>query len=357
MTNQNVLDLRDVAAKGAELEGQSVTVEGWVRNHRKQKSIGFIEFFDGTVLAPMQIVYDDQVKDFAAVQAIRNGAAVRATGKLVPGRNGALEMQAAEIILEGDCTEDYPLQPKRHTLEFLRDIAYLRPRTRLFQAVFRVRSIAAQAVHNYFQNRGYVYVHTPLITANDAEGAGNTFTVTNQEMGKPYKAENDFFGKATALAVTGQLEAETYALAYKRVYTFGPTFRAENSNTKTHAAEFWMIEPEICFCDLNGLMDIEEDFLKSVVQEVLDKAMPELEFLQSYAKSNLIEKLQTLTQSHVARVTHAEAIDILQHATHPFEHPAVQGEDLFKEHEKYLTEEHFKSPRLQKCLWCLHQSF
>ena len=164
------------------------------------------------------------------------------------------------------------------------------------------------------------------------------------EFGKPYKAENDFFGRATALAVTGQLEAETYALAYKRVYTFGPTFRAENSNTKTHAAEFWMIEPEICFCDLNGLMDIEEDFLKSVVQEVLDKAMPELEFLQGYAKSNLIEKLQTLTKSHVARVTHAEAIDILQHATHPFEHPAVQGEDLFKEHEKYLTEEHFKSP-------------
>ena len=223
MANQNVLDLRDVAAKGAALEGQIVTVEGWVRNHRKQKSIGFIEFFDGTVLTPMQIVYDDKVKDFAAVQAIRNGAAVRATGKLVPGRNGALEMQAEEIILEGDCTEDYPLQPKRHTLEFLRDIAYLRPRTRLFQAVFRVRSIAAQAVHNYFQSRGYVYVHTPLITANDAEGAGNTFTVTNQEMGKPYKAENDFFGKATALAVTGQLEAETYALAYKRVYTFGPT--------------------------------------------------------------------------------------------------------------------------------------
>ena len=256
MANQNVLDLRDVAAKGAVLEGQIVTVEGWVRNHRKQKSIGFIEFFDGTVLTPMQIVYDDKVKDFAAVQAIRNGAAVRATGKLVPGRNGALEMQAEEIILEGDCTEDYPLQPKRHTLEFLRDIAYLRPRTRLFQAVFRVRSIAAQAVHNYFQSRGYVYVHTPLITANDAEGAGNTFTVTNQEMGKPYKAENDFFGKATALAVTGQLEAETYALAYKRVYTFGPTFRAENSNTKTHAAEFWMIEPEVAFNDLEDNMDL-----------------------------------------------------------------------------------------------------
>ena len=232
--------------------------------------------------------------------------------------------------------------PERQTQDAT--VPSLRADTVLAAMMHTSRSIAAQAVHNYFQSRGYVYVHTPLITANDAEGAGNTFTVTNQEMGKPYKAENDFFGRATALAVTGQLEAETYALAYKRVYTFGPTFRAENSNTKTHAAEFWMIEPEICFCDLNGLMDIEEDFLKSVVQEVLDKAMPELEFLQGYAKSNLIEKLQTLTQSHVARVTHAEAIDILQHATHPFEHPAVQGEDLFKEHEKYLTEEHFKSP-------------
>ena len=253
-------------------------------------------------------------------------------------------MQAQGIVLMGDCTEDYPLQPKRHSLEFLRDIAYLRPRTRLFQAVFRVRSIAAQAIHNYFQSRGSVYVHTPLITANDAEGAGNTFTVTTQEPGKPCKPEDDFFGRSTALAVTGQLEAETYALAFKRVYTFGPTFRAENSNTKTHAAEFWMIEPEICFCDLNQLMDIEEDFLKSVVREVLDKAMPELTFLQGYAKSNLIEKLNALLTSTVARVTHAEAIEILRSAPKQFEHEAVQGEDIFKEHEKYLTEEYFKSP-------------
>lgn len=342
--DHEVMDLRDIAANEPAFAGKTVTLQGWARNHRKQKNIGFIEFFDGTVLAPIQIVYDDQVKDFDGVKTIRNGAAVRATGKLVPGRGGALEMQAQEIALEGDCTEDYPLQPKRHTLEFLREIAYLRPRTRLFQAVFRVRSIAAQAIHNYFQDRGYVYVHTPLITANDAEGAGNTFTVTTQEMGKPYDAAQDFFGKNTALAVTGQLEAETYALAYKRVYTFGPTFRAENSNTKTHAAEFWMIEPEICFCDLQGLMDVEEDFLKAVVREVLDKAMPELTFLQGYAKSNLIEKLQTLTTSHVARVTHAEAINILKNAPKQFEHPAVHGEDIFKEHEKYLTEEHFKSP-------------
>ncbi len=342
--DKKVFDLREIAAQEKAFVGQTVTVQGWIRNHRKQKNIGFIEFYDGTVLAPMQIVYDEQVEDFAAVQALRNGAAIEATGVLVEGRGGALEMQARELTLMGDCTEDYPLQPKRHSLEFLRDIAYLRPRTRLFQAVFRVRSIAAQAIHNYFQSRGYVYVHTPLITANDAEGAGNTFTVTTQEMGKPYKPEDDFFGHSTSLAVTGQLEAETYALAYKRVYTFGPTFRAENSNTKTHAAEFWMIEPEICFCDLSQLMDVEEDFLKSIVREVLEKAMPELVFLQNYAKSNLIEKLQALTTSTVARVTHAEAIEILRNAPKTFEHEPKQGEDIFKEHEKYLTEEHFKSP-------------
>ena len=340
---QEVLDLRQLG-DAKEYEGRTVTVQGWVRNHRKQKNIGFMEFFDGTAFGVMQIVYDENVKDFAAVQQIRNGSALTATGKLVMGRGGALEMQAEEIRLEGDCPEDYPLQPKRHTLEFLRDIAYLRPRTRLFQAVFRVRSVAADAIHNYFQARGYVYVHTPLITSNDAEGAGNTFTVTTVEPGKPYHAEEDFFGKPTALAVTGQLEGETYAMAYKRIYTFGPTFRAENSNTKTHAAEFWMIEPEMCFCDLNGLMDIEEDFLKGIVREVLERCRPELEFLQGYAKSNLIEKLQALLNSHVARVRHEEAIRILREAPKQFEHEAVYGEDLFKEHEKYLTEEYFKSP-------------
>ncbi|MBP3427990.1 MAG: asparagine--tRNA ligase [Clostridia bacterium] len=344
MSKYEVFDLRDVAADDKGFEGKAIALQGWVRNHRKQKNIGFIEFFDGTALAPMQVVYDEKVTDFAAVQAIRNGSAIRAEGTLVRSPKGALEMQAEEIILEGDCTEDYPLQPKRHSLEFLREIAYLRPRTRLFQAVFRVRSIAAQAVHNYFQSRGYVYVHTPLITANDAEGAGNTFTVTTCEMGKPYKPEEDFFGQPAALAVTGQLEGETYAMAYKRIYTFGPTFRAENSNTKTHLAEFWMMEPEICFCDLNQLMDIEEDFLKTVVAEVMEKAMPELTFLQGYAKSNLIEKLQALTTSTVARVTHEEAITILRNAPVEFEHEAQYGEDIFKEHEKYLCDVHFKSP-------------
>ena len=344
MSEVKVFDLREIAADVKAFEGKTVAVQGWVRNHRKQKNIGFIEFFDGTALAPMQVVYDEQVENFAAVQAIRNGSAIKACGKLVMSPKGQLEMQAQEIALEGDCTEDYPLQPKRHSLEFLREIAYLRPRTRLFQAVFRVRSIAAQAIHNYFQERGYVYVHTPLITANDAEGAGNTFTVTTCEMGKPYKAEEDFFGHPAALAVTGQLEGETFAMAYKRIYTFGPTFRAENSNTKTHLAEFWMMEPEICFCDLDQLMDIEEDFLKTVVKEVLDKAMPELTFLQGYAKSNLIEKLQALLESTVARVTHEDAITILRNAPVKFEHEAKYGEDIFKEHEKYLCDVHFKSP-------------
>ena len=344
MGASKVIDLRELAKDAGAYLGSEVTVQGWVRNHRKQKNIGFMEFFDGTAFTTLQIVYDEKVNDFASVQAIRNGSAISATGRLVEGRGGAAEMQAEEIRLEGDCPEDYPLQPKRHTVEFLRDIAYLRPRTRLFQAVFRVRSVAAQAVHNYFQDRGYVYVHTPLITANDGEGAGNTFTVTAAAPGTSVKPEEDFFGKATSLAVTGQLEGETYALAYKRIYTFGPTFRAENSNTKTHAAEFWMIEPEVCFCDLDQLMDLEEDFLKSVVSEVLEKAMPELQFLQGYAKSNLIEKLQALTKSTVARVTHAKAIEILRSAPKPFEHEAVPGEDLFKEHEKYLTEEYFKSP-------------
>jgi len=344
MSEVKVFDLREIAADSKAFEGKVVAVQGWVRNHRKQKNIGFIEFFDGTALAPMQVVYDEQVENFAAVQAIRNGSAIKAAGKLVMSPKGQLEMQAQEIALEGDCTEDYPLQPKRHSLEFLREIAYLRPRTRLFQAVFRVRSIAAQAIHNYFQERGYVYVHTPLITANDAEGAGNTFTVTTCEMGKPYKPEDDFFGHPAALAVTGQLEGETFAMAYKRIYTFGPTFRAENSNTKTHLAEFWMMEPEICFCDLDQLMDIEEDFLKTVVREVLDKAMPELTFLQGYAKSNLIEKLQALLESTVARVTHEDAITILRNAPVEFEHEAKYGEDIFKEHEKYLCDVHFKSP-------------
>ena len=340
---------RELKEQLASLQGQEVTLRGWIRNHRKQKGLGFIDFYDGTCFRNPQVVYDQTIPDFEAIQALRVGAAIRVTGRVVPSYRDpeTPEIQASGIVLEGDSPEDYPLQPKRHTLEFLREIAYLRPRTRLFQAVFRVRSVAAMAIHTYFQDRGYVYVHTPLITGNDAEGAGNTFTVTTlppQERDDPSK---DFFGKPTSLAVTGQLEGETFAMAFSNIYTFGPTFRAENSNTKTHAAEFWMIEPEIAFCDLEQLMDLEEDFLKAIVATVMEKCPDELKFLDQYAGGGLLEKLTALKDSHFARITHEQAITILREAMEKgteFKFEPVYGGDTAKEHEKYLTEEYFHSP-------------
>lgn len=335
--------------KLAELQGQTVTLQGWIRNHRKQKNMGFIDFYDGMCFKNPQVVYDNTIENFDAIQAFHIGSAVTVTGKVVPSYKDpeTPEIQASAITLEADCPEDYPLQPKRHSVEFLREIAYLRPRTRLFQAVFRIRSVAAMAIHTYFQDRGYVYVHTPLITGNDAEGAGNTFTVTTLSPEERKDPSQDFFGKATSLAVTGQLEAETFAMAFSKVYTFGPTFRAENSNTKTHAAEFWMIEPEIAFCDLQQLMDIEEDFLKYIVKTVLEKCMDELKFLDQYTGGGLIEKLSSLAGSRCARVTHEEAITILRKAMEngtQFQFEPKYGEDTAKEHEKYLTEEYFHSP-------------
>lgn len=351
MANQNVLDLRDVAAKGAALEGQIVTVEGWVRNHRKQKSIGFIEFFDGTVLTPMQIVYDDKVKDFAAVQAIRNGAAVRATGKLVPGRNGALEMQAEEIILEGDCTEDYPLQPKRHTLEFLRDIAYLRPRTNTFGAVLRIRHAMAYAIHEYFNREGFYYFHTPLITASDCEGAGAMFQVTTLDLNDVPKNEQgqvdfsqDFFGKACNLTVSGQLEGELGALALSQIYTFGPTFRAENSNTPRHLAEFWMIEPEMAFYELEDNMELAEDFLKYLIRYALENCADDLAFLAKMYDGELLERLRFVVENDFVRLDYTEGIEILEKSGEKFEFPVSWGLDLQSEHERYLVERHFKKP-------------
>ncbi len=330
----------------SELLGQEIRLQGWIRNHRKQKNIGFIDFFDGTCFKNPQVVYDDTIADFAAVSALHIGSAITVQGKVVPSYKDPTvpEVQATSITLEGDCPEDYPLQPKRHSVEFLREIAYLRPRTRLFQAVFRIRSVAAMAIHTYFQDRGYVYVHTPLITSNDAEGAGNTFTVTTLPPDKRMDSSQDFFGKPTSLAVTGQLEGETFAMAFSNIYTFGPTFRAENSNTKTHAAEFWMIEPEIAFCDLNRLMDIEEEFLKYIVKTTLEKCPDELEFLDKFTGGGLIEKLTSLAGSHCARVTHDEAIRILREVKDRFQFEPKYGEDTAKEHEKYLTEEYFHSP-------------
>jgi len=335
----------------AELHGQQVKLQGWIRNHRKQKNMGFIDFFDGTCFKNPQVVYDNNINNFEEIQALRVGAAITVVGTVVPSYKDPTtpEVQASEIILEGDCPEDYPLQPKRHSVEFLREIAYLRPRTRLFQAVFRVRSVASMAIHTYFQDRGYVYVHTPLITSNDAEGAGNTFTVTTLPPEKAGKYDEDFFGKPTSLAVTGQLEGETFAMAFSKIYTFGPTFRAENSNTKTHAAEFWMIEPEIAFCDLDQLMDVEEDFLKYLVKTVLEKCPDELDFLDSFAaggkgKSGLVEKLSALADSKCARITHEEAITILKNSGKDWQFKPEYGQDTAKEHEKYLTEEYFHGP-------------
>ena len=323
----DIITTRELKERLAELQGQEVTLQGWIRNHRKQKNMGFIDFFDGTCFRNPQVVYDNNLEGFEAAQALRVGSAVTVRGKVVPSYKDpeTPEIQASSITLEGDCPEDYPLQPKRHTVEFLREIAYLRPRTRLFQAVFRVRSVAAMAIHTYFQDRGYVYVHTPLITGNDAEGAGNTFTVTTLPPEKAGNYEEDFFGKPASLAVTGQLEGETFA----------------------NAAEFWMIEPEIAFCDLDQLMDLEEDFLKAIVKIVLEKCPDELKFLDQFSGGGLIEKLQTLLTSTCARVTHDEAITILRKAMEngwDFKFEPKYGEDTAKEHEKYLTEEYFHSP-------------
>ena len=337
--------LKELYSEPQKFVGDEITLEGWIRNHRKQKTFGFIDFFDGTCFESIQVVYGDKIADFAKISGFRVGTSVKVVGTpvYVDKEKGKIEIQASSVELLGDCPENYPLQPKKHSLEFLREQAYLRPRTRVFQAVFRIRSVAAMAVHTYFQDRGYVYVHTPLISANDGEGAGNTFKVTTLPDGETDHTK-DFFGKETCLAVTGQLEGETFAMAFGKIYTFGPTFRAENSNTKTHAAEFWMIEPEVAFCDLNGLMELEEDFLKFVVKYVLDRCESELEFLQKFNQTNLIEKLRGFLDSSVARVTHHDAIEILKKVEDRFVFKPEYGEDIAKEHEKYLTDEYFKSP-------------
>ena len=337
--------LKELYGETQKFVDTEITLEGWVRNHRKQKTFGFIDFFDGTCFDSIQVVYGDQIPEFSTISTFRVGTAVKVVGKpvFVDKEKNKIEIQATAVELLGDCPENYPLQPKKHSLEFLREQAYLRPRTRVFQAVFRIRSVAAMAVHTYFQDRGYVYVHTPLISANDGEGAGNTFKVTTLPDGETDHTK-DFFGKETCLAVTGQLEGETFAMAFGKIYTFGPTFRAENSNTKTHAAEFWMIEPEVAFCDLEGLMELEEDFLKYVVKYVLDRCQSELAFLQKFNQSNLIEKLEGFLDSSVARVTHHDAIEILKKVEDRFVFKPEYGEDIAKEHEKYLTDEYFKSP-------------
>lgn len=334
------------------LLNKNVSVYGWVRNHRKQKGFGFIDFFDGSQFKSLQVVYDNETKDFEHVQKIRVGSAIKVDGILLQseGKGQLFEIKAVTIELMGDCDDDYPIQPKRHSREFLREQSYLRPRTNLFQAVFKIRSVAAMAIHTYFQERGFVYVNTPIFTDSDCEGAGEMFQVTTLDLKNLEFTDDgavdytkDFFGKRVGLTVSGQLEGECFAHAFSRIYTFGPTFRAENSNTKIHACEFWQIEPEMAFCDFDELMQIEEEFLMFVITYVLEKCGDELKFLNAFVDSGLIEKLQRVVVSNSHRISHHDAIDLLQKANVRWEFKPVQGGDIAKEHEKYLTE-YFNGP-------------
>ena len=345
-----IIDVKDIYSDYKKYIDKEVVLQGWVRNHRKQKEFGFIDFNDGTYFKPVQVVYDDKLESFEEIQKIKIGSAIEVKGTVIssPAKGQDFELQVIDIKLLGDCPDDYPIQPKRHTREFLREQAYLRPRTNLFGAVFRVRSIAAYAIHKYFQEHGYVYFHAPLITASDCEGAGEMLQVTTLDLDRIAKEgkvdySKDFFGKPAALTVSGQLQAETFALTYKKTYTFGPTFRAENSNTKTHANEFWMIEPEIAFCDLEQVMDIEEDMLKYIVKYVLDNAPAEMEFFDQFVEKGLLDKLHKLLNSSFVRIDHEEVIKILKEAKVKWEFEPEYGEDIAKEHEKYITE-YFNSP-------------
>lgn len=345
------MDLKDLMKKIEEYEGKEIKLEGWIKNHRKQKEFGFIDFNDGTCFETLQVVYDDSLTDFEEIQKLHIGSAVEINGKIISSEGGKqnYEMRLASIKLLGDCPDDYPLQSKgRPTKEFLREIAYLRPRTNLFNNVFRVRSIAAYAIHKYFQDNGYVYFHAPIITSSDCEGAGEMFQVTTLDLNKIAESgkvdySKDFFGKTASLTVSGQLEGETYAMAYKKIYTFGPTFRAENSNTKTHASEFWMIEPEIAFCDLNKDMDIMEEMLKYVVKYVLDNCPSEINFFDKFVEPGLINKLTKLVNSKFVRIDHKDVIKMLKEAKVKWEFEPEYGEDIAKEHEKYITE-YFDGP-------------
>ena len=346
------MDVKDLFKDILKYENKDVTLEGWVRNNRNQSNFGFIDFNDGTYFQNLQLVYEKELKDFENISKIRVGSAIRVNGTIVKseGSGQSHEMKVKNIEVLGDSPEDYPIQPKRHTREFLREVAYLRPRTNLFNAVFRVRSVAAQAIHEYFQSHNYVYFHSPIITGADCEGSGQMFKITTLDMNnlpleedKKVDFKKDLFGKQTYITGSGQLHGETFALAYKKIYTFGPTMRTENSNTKTHANEFWMIEPEVAFCDLNGIMDIEEEMLKFIVKYVMDKCPLEIDFFDKFVEKGLKEKLTKVLNTKFVRITHKEAITLLKEAKVDFEFKPEYGEDIAKEHEKYITE-YFNGP-------------
>ena len=332
---------------------KEITVGGWVRSVRDSKSFGFLVLHDGSFFETLQIVYHDTMENFAQVSRLNVGAAVIVKGTLVatPQAKQPFEIQDVEVTLEGASAPEYPLQKKRHTLEYLRTMTHLRPRTNTFQAVFRVRSLTAYAIHQFFQERGFVYVHTPLITGSDCEGAGEMFQVTTLDLDKVPKTpggavdfSQDFFGKPTNLTVSGQLNAETFAMAFRDVYTFGPTFRAENSNTTRHAAEFWMIEPEMAFADLQDNMEIAEAMLKYVIRYVLEHAPEEMQFFNSFVDKGLLERLNHVLDSRFGHATYTEAVEILEKNNDKFDYKVSWGCDLQTEHERYLTEQVFKRP-------------
>ena len=331
---------------------KEVRIEGWIRTIRDSKNFGFIELNDGTFLKNVQVVFENNLCNFEEIKKFSTGSAITVTGNIVltPEAKQSFEIKATEIVLEAPSDSSYPLQKKRHSMEYLRTIAHLRPRTNTFSAVFRVRSLAAYAIHKFFTERGFIYAHPPIITASDAEGAGEMFRVTTLDLDNIEKVDGktdyskDFFGRSANLTVSGQLEAEIFALAFKKTYTFGPTFRAENSNTARHAAEFWMIEPEIAFADINDNMDLAEDMVKYVVSYVMENAKEELEFFNNFVEKGLLEKLDNVVNSEFGRISYTEAIDILMKNNDNFEYKVKWGTDIQTEHERYLSEKIFKKP-------------
>lgn len=342
------IDIKDIMTNKDYLS-KEVCVCGWVRTARDSKNMAFIELNDGTTLKHMQIVIDKAKLSDVDSECMKLGASIKVVGTAVEARQGGAEIEAKEITLLGSCPADYPLQKKRHTLEFLRTMPHIRTRTNTFNAVFRVRSVMADAIHRYFQERGYVYVHTPLITGSDCEGAGEMFKVTTIGYSDKYKNadeyyKDDFFGKRAGLSVSGQLEGEVAAMAFGKIYTFGPSFRAENSNTPRHVAEFWHVEPEVAFAELPDIIEIAEDMIKNIVKDVMDKCKAELEFFNQHFEKGLIEKLEKLLSDDFAILEYTDAIEILKKADKDFQYPVEWGCDLQTEHEKYITEEVLNKP-------------
>ena len=348
-----LITVRELFKNTEKYVDQQIEIGGWVRNKRPSKQFGFIVLNDGTYFTPVQVVYNDSIENFQEISKINVGAALIVKGTLVltPNAKQPFEIQAATVTVEGPSSGDYPLQPKKHSMEFLRSIPHLRPRANTFQAVFRVRSLAAMAIHQFFQERDFVYVNTPLITGSDCEGAGEMFQVTTLDLKNIPLTEDgkvdfskDFFGKPTNLTVSGQLNGETYAMAFRNIYTFGPTFRAENSNTTRHAAEFWMIEPEMAFADLQDLMRVEEDMLKYIISYVLEHAPEEMAFFNQFLDKGLLDRLNNILNNDFGRITYTDAVALLEKHNDKFEYPVSWGCDLQTEHERYLTEEVFKKP-------------